>query len=277
MNDLQYRDTTSTEKENSISEKEVLETSICTCGQEYDSYVVHYLFGRKFEHKFTQCSDCKKKEENDEFHRNQFRLKVNAARSNFERSSLINKKLLSATFEDYEPSNDQLKKAKAICERYAENFDINNPVSLLLIGNYGTGKSHLAVSTVKRVIEKHAYRGEFVTTPKLLTQLRSTYNRGSDETEEEVIEGYSKVSLLVMDDIGAEQTKANHDINEQSWGNSKIFEIIDNRIGRHTIFTTNFSVEELQQRIGGRNFSRLMENTHVVKMYGDDYRLRNFK
>jgi DNA replication protein DnaC len=196
---------------------------------------------------------------------------------NFNRESLVNDKLKQVSFESYQPINEQLTKAKAVCERYACTFDLDKPRNLLLLGNYGTGKSHLAVSISKEVMFKKNMSALFISTPKLLTKLRSTYNYNSNETEDRIINQLSRVSLLVLDDIGSEQYKASNDTNEQTWSTSKIFEIIDNRIGRHSIFTTNYDVNELQQRLGGRNFSRMMENTHVIKMYGKDYRLRTFE
>lgn len=268
---------TSTESENSIFKTEVLETSICKCGQVYDSKIATTVFGKRREINLGMCEDCSDKERERKYAEEQHQKWVKQAMDNFDQSSLINPKLKQATFEIYEPTSEELAKAKSICQRYATNFDINNPVNLLLIGNYGTGKSHLAVSVAKTLINEKSRNCLFISTPKLLTKLRSTYNRNSKESEGEIIDHLSRVSLLVLDDIGSEQAKPTNEHNEQNWATSKIFEIMDNRIGKHTIFTTNFTVEELQERVGGRNFSRMMENTHVIKMYGDDYRLRNFK
>jgi DNA replication protein DnaC len=193
----------------------------------------------------------------------------------FDEDSLMNPKLKTATFENYQPTNDNLSKAKTLTKRYADNFSKDNPVSLLLIGNYGTGKSHLSVAITKELMPKNL-SCIFISTPKLMTKIRSTYNKDSQYTEEQIINQLSKVDCLVLDDIGAESTKQG-DGNQHTWATSKIFEIIDNRIGKHTIFTSNYEPKELQERLGGRNFSRMMESVHVIKMYGEDYRLKDFK
>lgn len=193
----------------------------------------------------------------------------------FNTDSLMNPKLQDATFERYNPTNNDLARAKEITKRYADNFTKNNPVSLLLIGNYGTGKSHLGVSITKVLMDK-GFSCIFISTPKLMTKIRSTYNKDSEYSEEQIIDQLSKVDCLVLDDIGSESVKQG-DSNQHTWATSKLFEIIDNRIGKHTLFTTNYDVNELQQRLGGRNFSRMMESVHVIKMYGDDYRLKDFK
>jgi DNA replication protein DnaC len=259
-------DTISKRSENSTFKEQILKTSICKCGNEYPStYTI------------DMCLECFKKEQEEKYQLENKQECLKEYLKSFNHDSLINLNLKKASFDSYHSNNEQLTKAKVICERYANNFALKNPCNLLLIGNYGTGKSHLAVSIAKEVMNKKYMPALFISTPKLLTKLRSTYNRSSYESEEGLINKLSRVSLLVLDDLGSEQSKASNDSNEQTWATSKIFEIIDNRIGKHTIFTTNYDISELQQRLGGRIFSRMMENTHPVKMYGEDYRLKDFK
>lgn len=268
---------TSIKSENLIFKRQVLETSICKCGNEYESHIKAGIAGRERDIKLEHCNKCYEKEQELEYQQEHKKELLKEHLKSFNRESLVNDKLKQASFESYQPTTEQLTKAKAVCKRYVCTFDLDKSRNLLLIGNYGTGKSHLAVSIAKEVMHKEYMSALFISTPKLLTKLRSTYNYGSKETENEIINQLSRVSLLVLDDIGSEQSKPSNDLNEQTWATSKIFEIIDNRIGKHTIYTTNYDVVELQQRLGGRNFSRMMEDTFVVKMFGKDYRLRDFK
>lgn len=255
---------------------------ICTCGKWYHSEYKMFVPNREdaVSYTNTMCWDCQQEENEKKMKAEWAKQAIEQRKRNilrrFDNESLINPKLKEASFDNYQPTNEELDKAKQIAKRYAENFSKDNPVNLLLIGNYGTGKSHLSVSMIKEIMDKD-FTCIFISTPKLLTKLRSTYNKGSEYTEEQIIESLTKVDCLVLDDIGSEQSGQKQDENNQTWATSKLFEIIDSRIGKHTIFTSNFTPEELQQRLGGRNFSRMMENTHVIKMYGDDYRLRRFK
>lgn len=258
-----------------------VENGKCDCGNSYEKRYKIYIptQDQAILCENEMCSKCKEKEFLKEFFKKQeeevLELKKKKLQQMFEENSLINPKLQNATLENYHPTNQELEKAKSIAKRYADNFCEENPISLLLIGDYGTGKSHLGVAILKELI-KSGYTGIFISTPKLMTKLRSTYNKESEFTEAQIIDQLTNVDCIVLDDIGAEAVKAG-DSNQHTWTTSKIFEIIDNRIGKHTIFTTNYEINELQQRLGGRNFSRMMENVHVIKMYGDDYRLRNFK
>lgn len=286
------RGTTSTEKEFPpfrYFEKFDIVKDTCECGKTFEKEYKMYVVSDNNEpyHGISErCWDCYKQEEDlkmarkiEEERMRKLEEKERERKQHFydifEENSLMNPKLREANFENYQPTNSDLEKAKSITKRYADNFSLENPVSLLLIGNYGTGKSHLSSAISKELLKKE-FTSIFVSTPKLLTKIRSTYNKSSLYSEDDILKTLSEVDLLVLDDIGAELTKQSEE-NQHSWGTSKIFEIMDNRIGKHTVFTTNYDVTELQQRLGGRNFSRMMENTHVVKMYGDDYRLKTFK
>lgn len=191
----------------------------------------------------------------------------------FDKHSLINPNLQKVSFEDYEPTNDSTKKAKEICVSYAVGFSINHPKNILMVGSYGLGKSHLAVSIAKHLMLKQ-FTCIFISVPKLLTKIRSTYNKKSEHTEDQLLKQLEQVDLLVLDDIGSEQSKSKDD--GESWAVSKLFEIIDSRVGKHTIYTTNLSGKELQDRIGPRSFSRMMQDTTIIKMDGNDYRLKDF-
>lgn len=203
----------------------------------------------------------------------------------FNKESLINPRLKQCDFNNYCPPSEQLAKAKKICERYADNFNKNNPVNLILIGNYGTGKSHMAVSILKRVFKKgmdsqNGYQCVFISTPKLMTKLKDTYNKQSVHSEAALLDTLEKVDLLILDDIGAELRVMERQEDEEkanSWAVSKLLEIIDGRLGKHTVYTTNFEYEMLMRLYGERNFSRMMEGTTPIKMNGENYRLRDFK
>ena len=182
----------------------------------------------------------------------------------FDQNSLVNKSLQKATLENYEPTSDELAKAKQQISDYINGFDGTG--NLLLHGTYGTGKSHLSIATTKKLIEK-GHSCLFLSLPKLLTKIRDTYNNDG-LTEDVLLEHIQRVDLLVLDDLGAEQ--------RTEWSNTKLFEVMDSRAGKSTIYTTNLNSKELRAHMNERNFSRLMENTEIVIMNGKDYRRREF-
>ncbi|MEK4800687.1 ATP-binding protein [Oceanobacillus sp. FSL K6-0118] len=177
----------------------------------------------------------------------------------------MNESLKRATLENFESINAGLHEAKQKVLSYIDSFDKKQ--NLLFTGSYGTGKSHLSVSITKKLMEQ-GYECLFLSLPKLLTKIKQTYNK-EGITEAELLQVIQRVDLLVLDDIGAEQRTA--------WSNSKLFEILDDRAGKSTIYTTNLNSRELKNHVSERNFSRMMERTNVIVMNGSDYRRREFK
>lgn len=196
-------------------------------------------------------------------------------KSMFDRYSLINRDLLNASFETFEPKNKSQAIAKRTAERYVEIFDRNNPNNLVLHGGYGIGKSHLAKSITDEVMKKDCevngkYSAIYISVPKLLRKIRSTYNQESKVTEEQMFNTLETTDLLVLDDLGAE--------NHSDWADERLFDIIDSRQGMSTIYTMNFKPDDLMRVIGERIFSRVINHdTTIMEIEGSNYRLRNFK
>ena len=178
----------------------------------------------------------------------------------FAKYSLINESLESASFENYETTNEVQAQAKSVAVKYAKDFP--NVGNLLFRGNYGTGKSHLSVSITKELINK-GHNCIFISYPKLLTKIKDSFNSDS-VSEDEIIRLMKQVDLLVIDDLGAEH--------KTPWTTSRLFEIVDDRAGKPTVFTTNLDPYELKDWVGDRIFSRIMNNTQKVHLDSFDYR-----
>jgi len=192
------------------------------------------------------------------------RLRSRKMKERFDYYSLLNNSLKNATLENYHPTSEELAKAKQQIETYISEFDGSK--NLLLHGSYGTGKSHLSVAITKKLMEQ-GKSCLFLSFPKLLTKIRDTYNNNG-VTEEELLEVIQNADLLVLDDLGAEHNT--------EWSISKLFEIIDDREGKSTVYTTNLSSKEMKAQFNERNFSRLMGGTEIVIMNGEDYRRKEF-
>ncbi|MED4461829.1 ATP-binding protein [Metabacillus fastidiosus] len=154
----------------------------------------------------------------------------------FDDNSLINESLKKANFKNFE--KDRFPAAYKTAADYVRNFDLADPANLFFQGPFGTGKSHLSVSISKALVAL-GYSSVFISLPKLYTKIRSTYNKDSEMTEDQLMQALFKVDLLVLDDIGAEgETKG--------WSIGKAFEIIDQRSGKHNIYTTNLSSDDFE-------------------------------
>ena len=123
------------------------------------------------------------------------------------RSGIMRGILAQMIFENFNP---QLAgKAYEIAKEYAENFGRETTNGLMLYGKAGSGKTHLAVSIARHIIEKKQIQVRFARIVDLLSEIRKTFNDNEQyrtENESELIQRYTSTPLLIIDDLGAEKT-----------------------------------------------------------------------
>lgn len=209
------------------------------------------------------------KKQSEEMIRNR---EVNEILRDFKTDSLINEDLKDAEFANYVPATESQEIALQIAKDYVENFDKKN--GLIFAGKTGVGKSHLSVAISKEII-KQKYTVLFISIPRLMTAIKSTYRKDSDKSELDILRAIQTVDLLIFDDLGAEREDADDQGNK--WSKGKIFEISDSRAGKATIFTSNYSGSELMHMYGERDFGRMVQDCKAVTVLGENHRLRNFK
>jgi len=148
----------------------------------------------------------------------------------------------------------------------AADFATNPEGWLLLLGGYGTGKTHLAASIANYVVQDHHMQVYFAVAPDLLHNLRSAYAPGSEITYDDRFEQIRSVFLLIVDDLGAEQSTP--------WAVEKLYQIFNHRYNLRlpTVVTSNCDLDRLDPRI----CSRLCDPDlcHHVFMSATDYRMR---
>ena len=133
---------------------------------------------------------------------------------------------------------------------------------LVMLGGYGTGKTHLAAAIANYVVQDHQMQVYFAVAPDLLHNLRAAYAPGSEVTYDERFEQIRSVYLLVIDDLGAEQSTP--------WAVEKLYQIFNYRYNNRlpTVVTSNDDLDRLDPRI----CSRLCDPDlcrHVVITSGD--------
>jgi len=159
-------------------------------------------------------------------------------------------------FSAYVPHSDGARKALDVCQRYAQDFPEMQRLGacLVMCGKPGTGKSHLAAAIVEYVIREHVQSAVYLTILKAIRQVKETYRKSSETTEQEAIDAPAKPGLLVLDEVGVQYgTDAEKQI---------AFEIINTRYEnlRPTIIISNLNAAELTAFIGERVMDRLKEN-----------------
>jgi DNA replication protein DnaC len=169
--------------------------------------------------------------------------------------------------------------ALARCIEYVEEFPAVER-GLLLVGRCGVGKTHLSVAVLKALVLEKGIQGRFVDEAELLRRLQYSYGPDSPDTEREVMIPLMESDLLIWDDLGTGRPT--------EWVRETTRMVLNYRYTnrKHTILTTNWPLrveprnaslgrsaeQTLEERIGTRMFSRLMEMCEVLEVDGPDAR-----
>ena len=150
---------------------------------------------------------------------------------------------------------------------FVRNIDerIERGPGLWIFGDVGTGKTSLAMIASKEAI-KRGYSVAIYSVPKLLAEIRGTYDTGSYGR---LFEQLVTIDLLHLDDLGAEK--------QTEWVLEQLYSLVNERYEqeRAMVVTSNVTeAGELEDQIGKRTISRLMEMTIQVPLFGEDLRQR---
>ena len=181
-------------------------------------------------------------------------------------SSGVGERFRSRTFATFRPT-PATQAALTLCKKFCAAVKVNPKVpGLLLKGNCGTGKTHLAVAILRETAEA-GIPGMFVVVPNLLAKLRASFGQ-KDGKAAELVETAKNAPLLVLDDLGAEDPKA--------WVIELIYVLINHRYEHMlpTIITTNYDGKRIADVFGLRVASRLAEMTVPVNIRAEDYRMK---
>lgn len=184
-------------------------------------------------------------------------------------------------------ANRALTDALNVARMYVrEYFTDDERKGLLITGNIGAGKTHLAVGVLSRLVQEYGIKGLFCDYRELIKKIQNSYNPQVQTTELELLQPVFDAELLVLDDLGAQKP------NDWLWDTVAL--VLNTRYNdkRRTIITTNYPNElagdgekneaekaarklTLGDRIGDRMLSRLAEMCIPIEVHtGVDFRRR---
>lgn len=173
------------------------------------------------------------------------------------------KRFYKCTFDNYITTTHEQGIALNQCRTYAENFidHKSNGTCLILCGDPGTGKNHLATAIIKHVIKDH-YTAERIKATEYLDK----YWGKSFSEREELIKSISDIDLLMIDEVGrSSNAKAAQDA---------FFRLIDARYEAQlpTLIATNLNRDGLIEVLDTAAYDRLRQGGVLLTFSWESYR-----
>jgi DNA replication protein DnaC len=209
----------------------------------------------------------------DKRHAADIRIRAGAALVQSERE--LNERLLDSgiphrfqncTLDNWHVAGDEAKAkawnmATGYTEAFSENFGLGR--SMMLLGQVGTGKTHLAVGILQAVIREFCAQGlvgRYTTAGGIIRSVKDTFG-ASVKTESQVYADLVAPHLLIIDEVGLQ--------NGTPFEAQVLFEVINGRYerSRPTIVLGNIGIPELRQCIGDRAVDRLRDRGGLVALF----------
>jgi len=140
--------------------------------------------------------------------------------------------------------------------------------NLLLLGNSGTGKSHIALALGLMACQR-GHRVRFITAAALVSELIEARDEKHLLRFQKQLASYE---LLIVDELGY--------VPLSKTGAELLFEMFSQRYERaSTLVTSNLPFDEWtevfgSERLTGALLDRLTHHVHILEMNGDSYRLK---
>ena len=171
------------------------------------------------------------------------------------RRAAISPRFAGCSFSNFEVESEEQAQALRICQSYAHNFAELHKAGacLMLRGNPGTGKNHLASAIAKAVIGQR-FTAVNVTAQELVRRIRETWHDRT-ESEADVIARFAQIDLLIIDEVGRQYAA------RDGSDNIEIFNVIDARyrMVKPTVILSNQSRDGIRKALGDAAYDRLRE------------------
>lgn len=248
-----------------VVEENKVKTFICPKHGKYTGEIFHHTLGEHLHEMLPVCPVCQQEAEEKERREEQEAEKQRIIRK--WQSMNIDDKYFESTFDNFDAYNDELQRYLKTCRVFAENPD----GKLVMLGKNGNGKTHLAISVLKKT------GGVIYTAYEIGVNLRDFNGKTK---EREVLGELCTVPLLVIDEVEKiKDTEA-----KQNW----MSHVIGKRYNRllPVIIIANCHTQKdctepeqkkpcpycLESHLESDVISRIIEDGIIMKFNSGDYR-----
>lgn len=156
-------------------------------------------------------------------------------------------------FDNYQTKDGGQQGALRRAKAYSERLCGGGYGGLILSGQPGTGKTHLACA-VGMAFEKTGKSVLFMTVSELIRKLRESYRKDAEQKLQVAINAFRDIDLLILDEVGV-----------QSGSDDELLLLTDVINARYnwmkpTVLISNLSVPDLDPVLGARIIDRMRED-----------------
>jgi DNA replication protein DnaC len=155
--------------------------------------------------------------------------------------------------------------ALATARDQAESYAARWHGWLILYGNYGAGKSHLAAAIAHVALDQELIV-RYRSLPGLFDALKAGFDDG---TTDQIFDDLIASDLLILDDL------FDSDIRASDWRRSRLFRLLNERESKPTVITSNRRIDDLAPASdvdAGRLFSRIAGDARSIWLPISDIR-----
>ena len=176
------------------------------------------------------------------------------------RKSGVPERYFNEALDTYKITNEMQATAAKAATNFLHAVKCGEFKSLVMIGNAGTGKTHLACAIIREA------GGKYRTAPEIVEEMRRAKSFTANDTEADIIDYYSHISLLVIDEIGRGIAATDEKY--------MLYQILNARYNtrKPTVLISNFTKADFLQYIGVAAADRLVESAEIWELNGESYR-----
>lgn len=140
--------------------------------------------------------------------------------------------------------------------------------SLIINGTSGSGKTWTAVAVAKKLMERGS-TAKYLSVPWMFAFIRDCTFHDKNFQITEYVQSLLNYDYIVLDDLGAHRAT--------DWAIETLYLILDQweaNEKKGIICTTNLSMDEIAKAFSDRIASRLAASCKLIKLDGDDKRIR---